>query len=211
MTGKFPDPRSASFGESRGMNAHKIPRSSFAAISHSPHGAHAYTLQQLYSFCGSSNGEYCTDGSDPVAGVVLDGSGNLYGTTQAGGTNNDGTIFELVGKTTHTILYNFCPKASCADGEAPVAAPILDSSGNLSGTTYSAVATLAQGAGAVFKLTPGGTESLLYAFCGSQCSVGDDGLEPVAGLLMDSSGNLYSTTALGGTNDAGGEVFELEN
>jgi uncharacterized repeat protein (TIGR03803 family) len=163
----------------------------------------------LYSFTGNS------DGGNPIAGVILGKDGNLYGTTQVGGTNGNGTVFELapagVGVTpawVETVLYSF---TGGSDGGSPVAGLIQDSSGNLYGTTQwgGNRAAGVQGAGTVFELAPpggGGTawvETVLYAFSG-----GGDGLNPAAGLIQDSSGNLYGTTEYGGCCDSG-VVFKL--
>jgi uncharacterized repeat protein (TIGR03803 family) len=167
----------------------------------------------LYNFC-SQGGVYCTDGIQPFAGLIEDASGNLYGTTNGGGSTNNsdcnagscgyGTVFKLTpsgSDYTKTVLYNFCSQTNCTDGANPYAGLIEDSSGNLYGTTYNGGAT---GGGTVFKLTPSGNgyiESVLYNFCSqSQGSAFcTDGVNPYAGLIEDSSGNLYGTTNLGGT------------
>lgn len=167
----------------------------------------------LYNFC-SQGGYYCTDGIQPSAGLIADASGNLYGTTEGGGSTNGsdcntgscgyGTVFELLpigSGYTKTVLYNFCSQSFCTDGATPFAGLIEDASGNLYGTTYNGGAN---GGGTVFKLTPGAngyTESVLYDFCSqSQGSTGcTDGVNPSAGLVEDASGNLYGTTNLGGT------------
>jgi uncharacterized repeat protein (TIGR03803 family) len=152
----------------------------------------------IWSF--SNNG---VDGSEPGYGsLVLDKSGNLYGTTSGGGTNFLGTVFELSPKTgggwSETILWDF---GSGEDGAFPYAGVIFDTSGNLYGTTF-------QGGeyddGSVFKLTPNLTESLLHSFNNN----GVDGFEPYAGLLLN-HGVLYGTTP-GGGKDGFGTVFRVK-
>ena len=147
-----------------------------------------------------------TDGLNPRP-VTRDNSGNLYGTTQSGGTNGDGTVFELTptqkGKWKESILLNF---AGSSDGQNPRGALILDGKGNLYGTTQTGGPG---GAGTVFELTPqtGGswTETVLHSFSGS------DGSNPgslIMGTTPETSSNLYSMTVSGGANGAG-TVFEL--
>ena len=165
----------------------------------------------LYDFC-SQGGVYCTDGIQPFAGLIEDASGNLYGTTQGGGSTNSadcnsgscgyGTVFKLTTSGsgfTKTVLYNFCSQAYCTDGANPAAGLIADAAGNFYGTTVNGGTNLG---GTVFKLTPsanGYTESVLYNFCSQGGAACTDGVNPQAGLIEDSSGNLYGTTWLGGT------------
>jgi uncharacterized repeat protein (TIGR03803 family) len=164
-----------------------------------PNGSGGYTESLLHSF-GTG-----TDGQLPSAGLTLDSSGALYGTTFHGGTNGDGTVFKLTpngsGGYTESLLYSF---AGGTDGQFPDASLTLDSSGALYGTTVSGGTN---GTGTVFKLTPNGsggyTESLLHSFAG-----GTDGQHPVASLTLDSSGALYGTTIYGGTNGKG-TVFRI--
>ena len=133
----------------------------------------------LYSFAGGS------DPKLPYAGLIFDKAGNLYGTTEFGGTNNQGTVFEITpntnGSWTESVLYNFTGNA---DGGQPYARLTFDASGNLYGTTnFGGSANCALGCGTVFKLTPGSsgwTETVLYTFTG-----GEDGREPSARVLFD--------------------------
>lgn len=168
----------------------------------------------LYTF--GANGP--DDGGQPLGKLVSDGAGNLYGTTKGGGSNGDGTVFELSptlgGQWTESILYNFCSQPGCSDGASPAAGLILDQSGNLYGTTLQG--GLVQGCcfGTVFELSPpaapGGTwtEGVLYAFRGSGFG---DGCYPEGRVIFDSAGNLYGTTSQcgAGSGGAGGTVFEL--
>lgn len=147
----------------------------------------------LYAFLGGADGQY------PYAGLVMDGKGNLYGTTTAGG--NQGTVFRIAPDGTETILHAF---TGGSDGGTPEAGLILDDSGNLYGTTR--WGGVGRTWGTVFKLAPDGTETVLYSFCApSACN---DGSDPEGGLVADASGNFFGTTKRGGAND-GGVVFKL--
>ena len=151
----------------------------------------------LYSFTRGS------DGGNPIAGLIADSSGNLYGTTEYGGVSENGVVFKLTPGGTYTVLYSF---TGGSDGSGPVAGLIADSAGNLYGTTEHGGVS---GNGVVFKLSPGGSElpggseTVLYSFTG-----GSDGSGPVAGLIADSAGNLYGTTEHGGVS-GNGVVFKL--
>lgn len=168
-----------------------------------------------YSFCSSSN---CTDGKEPAAGLVFDKAGNLYGTTYRGGTYGLGTIFELIpgnGSWTEKVLYAF--GASSIDAATPDAGVIFGKDGNLYGTTYgggTGQGCPTGGCGTVFELMQNNgewTEKILHNFDNN----GEDGFDPLAGVIFDSTGNLYSTTASGGADSAAcnrlgcGTVFEL--
>lgn len=160
----------------------------------------------LYPFKGG------TDGATPVAGLLSDASGALYGTTVAGGssncTNGCGTVFKLIppgtaGRPwTEKILYRF---TGGGDGDSPLAGTIMDTSGALYGITgrYPPVgACLSSACGTAFKLTApartGGpwTKTILHVFLG-----GTDGSLPIGGLVADKHGALYGSTALGGTTN----------
>lgn len=143
-------------------------------------------------------------GNGPLADLIFDAAGNLYGTTNGGGAHKAGTVFELTpaatGGWTESVLYSF---TGGADGANPQAGLIFDQSGNLYGTAGNGGA---DGFGAVFELTQkssGWIETVLYSFTG-----GADGAGPLASLIFDGSGNLYSTTWGGGAY-GGGVVFEL--
>ncbi len=161
----------------------------------------------LYSFTGSPEGP---DGALPDSGLIADSSGNLYGTTVEGGASGQGTVFKLSPGGIETVLHSFTGFPS--DGAYPEAGLIADSSGNLYGTTVDGGASGCfgvggVGCGVVFKLSPGGTLTVLHSFTG-----GSDGATPVAGLIVDSSGNLYGTTPQGGVGSCTrgcGVVFKL--
>lgn len=163
--------------------------------------ATAQTEKIIHTFAGGS------DGANPVAGLILDSQGNLYGTTTNGGNPFGGIVFELspgVGGTwTKKILHDFGSQTDGAVLESPLT---FDSKGNLYGTTVDGGDT-ASGSGTVFELSPGSdgtwTEKVLYSFTG-----GADGAYPTAGVVLDSSGNIYGTTTNGGTS-GWGTAFEL--
>jgi uncharacterized repeat protein (TIGR03803 family) len=185
---------------------------------HNPDGTWTETV--LYSF--QRNG---VDGAQPLAGLIFDGAGNLYGTTAYGGSGGGGcggfgcgTAFQLSpgsnGQWSETVLYNFCTLTRCTDGSAPIAGMAFDEAGNLYGTTsYGGTGgDCGQfGCGTVFQLTPGANgkwkETVLYSFCsvGNDCK---DGASPTGDMIFDMSGNLYGTT-VGGGADGGGSVFEI--
>jgi len=148
-----------------------------------------WTENVLYSF---QNGN---DGADVAAGLVFDNSGNLYGAASAGGSGGGGTVFELTpsgGHWTLSVIYSF------AGSGGPASSLVMDTSGNLYGTT---VADGAYGAGNAFKLTSSGggwTYTDLYDFTGDS-----DGASPFGGVTLDTNGNLYGTTESGGANGYG--------
>ena len=147
-----------------------------------------------------------TDGYFPLANLVFDGAGNLYGTTQEGGSEGFGTVFEMTpngsGGWTEKVLHNFY--ISRSDGQTPFAGLVFDRDGNIYGTTEQGGS---RAAGVVFEMTPnaggGWTERVIHNF-----GVGEDGRSPEAGLIFDGAGNLYGTTVLGGT-EGDGTVFEM--
>jgi uncharacterized repeat protein (TIGR03803 family) len=148
----------------------------------------------LYSFTGSYG-----DGAGPSSALIMDSAGNLYGTTEAGGLSGIGTVFELDTTGHETVLYSF--EGTPGDAYLPVSGLIMDSAGNLYGTTYADGFDLP---GMVYKLDTTGHETVLYSF-----TDGSDGGNPYAGLIIDNAGNLYGTTGNGGASDVG-TVFELD-
>ena len=179
-----------------------------AAFELTPTGGGNWSEKVLYSF---GNG---TDGQEPLAPLVFDPAGNLYGTTAHGGAYAYGIAFELTpsggGTWTEKVLHSF--GSSGGDGQEPFAgALVLDSSGNLYGTTQTGGAHLCEngsvGCGTVYELTPTGggswSEQVLYSFNNN-----GDGYIPTCSLLFDTAGNLYGTTYFGGLS-GGGTVFKL--
>jgi uncharacterized repeat protein (TIGR03803 family) len=155
------------------------------------------------------------DGEHPWAGLVADNKGNLYGATVEGGTgpnctsaeNGCGTVFKVDRTGKETVLHSFT--GSGADFP-PNASLALDEKGNIYGTTPNGASqNCGSGCGAVYMLNPAGKETILHEFVG-----GTEGATPLGGVTLDSAGNIYGTTALGGdlacNNGAGcGTVFKL--
>ncbi len=148
----------------------------------------------LHSFTGGKDGEY------PVAELIRDTAGNLYGTTSGGGAHGLGTVFKLDTAGTETVLYSFA--GGTTDGCDPYAGLLQDKVGNLYGTTYSCGAS---GVGTVFNVSKTGKETVLHSFAGYPT----DGANPyLASLLMDMKGSLYGVTEYGGPS-AVGVVYKL--
>ncbi len=177
----------------------------------SPSAGGVWNEKVLHSFANFSTSDLCL----PYASLIFDSAGNLYGTGSWCGASFAGGVFELSpsasGTWTETILTNFDFDVSpySWSSQSPL---ILDSSGNLYGTTraggdYSECDSL--GCGTIFKLTPAGdgawtlTVEYIFEFPNAGVNPG-----PYAGLTADSSGNFYGTTAAGGTNDDG-TIFEF--
>lgn len=157
----------------------------------------AVKQQVLHSFTGTP------DGSAPVAPLVADKNGNLYGTTWFGGANSMGCLFELSPTQSgwqETVLHSF---TGGGDGAYPIAGLIVDQNGNLYGTALEGGSV---GVGDVFELAPsqsGWTFTVLYNFHG------DDGADPSYGkLVLDKNGALYGATQLGGSSGVG-TIFKL--
>lgn len=215
----------------------------------SPAGNGTWTEKVLYSFKNSP------DGANPINTLIMDSAGNLYGTTFAGGSGSgDGTIFELSpsgnswkektlanintvgsgltidssgniygttwqqvfeaspngnGGLTPHILFTFNPNLAGKEGSEPAGTLAVDSSGNVYGTTYSGGA---HNLGAVYELVKGSTGYTEKLLCSFSNTPGLNGVSPFAGVTLDSSGNLYGTTTLGGQyNDPPGDgtIYEL--
>ena len=158
-----------------------------------------YTL--LHSFTSGA------DGGNPNGGVIRDSAGNLYGTTQGGGTVptggvGEGVVYKLDAAGNYTVLYTF---TGGADGGGPFAGVFRDSAGNLYGTTRGGGTGLW---GVVYKLGAAGNYTVLYRFTG-----GADGALPDAGVIRDAAGNLYGTTQGGGAGtgfNGYGVVYKLD-
>jgi uncharacterized repeat protein (TIGR03803 family) len=163
-----------------------------------------YTV--LYTFDDGAQG------SNPLAGVILDDEGNIYGTTSLGGTGNCrwqgdypgcGTVFKLDRKGKLTVLHSF---QGGTDGECPAGDLVRDAEGNLYGTTFGSYSASScdffspfTGYGTVFKIDKHGKETVLHTF-----QNGNDGAYPAAGLTRDGQGNLYGTTE-------SGTIFEIDS
>jgi uncharacterized repeat protein (TIGR03803 family) len=157
-----------------------------------------------------SFGGYSNDSINPESSLILDASGNLYGTTAKGGANGEGSVFELMpvagGGWTEKVIYSFNPTGAYKDGYTPLGSLVFDSSGNLYGTT--SAGGNGSTAGSVFELSPGAggvwTEKILYSF---QKTSATDGSAPHGGLIFDAQGNLYGTTLGGGTGTLSGNTI----
>ena len=179
----------------------------------------AWTEKTLYGFKGVASGAQFGDGANPNGGLVLDGIGAIYGTTYFGGNNVKGECQGGVGGTGCGIVFKLTPPSQKGgnwtekvihqfdgkDGSNSNAGVVFDGSGNLYGTTsfgpgpYGLVFELKKPSGQVHSWT----ETVLHTFSG-----GNDGENPMAGLIFDTSGNLYGT-ALGGAIH-GGVIFRLK-
>lgn len=148
---------------------------------------------------------------NPVAPVLIDPNGSVYGTTEGGGEHNLGLVFNLrpspsrpvsvIAPWNETVIHQF---AGSPDGSYPESGLVRDAAGNLHGTTHGGGA---HDDGTVYELAPsngGWTYTLLYSFGGA-----GDGVSPTAGLTIDGAGNLYGTTSGGGIYNDYGTVFEL--
>jgi uncharacterized repeat protein (TIGR03803 family) len=150
----------------------------------------------LYSFAGGS------DGQNPEAGLT-NVNGTLYGTTYSGGSPGDGTVFSISTSGAETVLHSF---GSGSDGSHPQA-HLLNMKGMLYGTTLGGGSSACK-CGAVFSISTGGAEKVLYSFAG-----GSDGMNPAAGLI-EVGGTLYGTTYGGGGTACGhgygcGTVYKI--
>lgn len=167
-------------------------------------------FKKIADFCSQEN---CIDGSFPSGGLIADAQGNLFGTTRSGGTHNAGTVFELMRtrkKYQLLTLYNFCSADNCSDGSEPSEKLIMDSNGNLYGTTTQGGA---YSAGKVFQITPTGDAwqlTTIHDFCPS--GICSDGMSPSSGLSYqgerqgqpyDGTSALYGTTVGGGKDSRG--------
>ena len=152
------------------------------------------------------------DGAYPDSVLLLDPQGNLYGTTEGGGSSSEcfsstgcGTVFELSpqgnGIWTERVLYSFCSQPGCGDGLEPSGGVSRDAFGNLYGSTvFGGTYRNCNGdaCGVAYKLAPGGVETVLHDFTG-----GSDGAYPSGGLALDTAGNLY------GGDEAGGATCDV--
>ena len=170
-------------------------------LKHVPPAAPNYIV--LHSFAGPP-----TDGAGPAASLLRDAAGNLYGTTEYGGGavsacsggvvefGGCGVVFKLSPTGTETVLHTFAGfEASIEDGANPTTGLIPDAAGNLYGITWNGGNSCpsGDGCGTVFKLSPSGTETVLYSFN----YFADNAAHPTS-LVRDTAGNFYGTTETGG-------------
>jgi len=165
-------------------------------------GAWAASTKVLFSF-EEEAGEY------PDTDLIVDGAGNIYGTSVTGGDFGTGTVFQLApsgNSWTHTVLYSF---TGLSDGGQPYKGVTLDAQGNLYGSAViggNFGACPEDGCGVIYKLTNSGgtwTQTVIHAFNGA------DGYGPGAALTFDQAGNLYGMTPVGGANGLG-VIYQLK-
>jgi uncharacterized repeat protein (TIGR03803 family) len=167
--------------------------------------ARTYSETVLHKFTGFGNDGVYPVG--PTANLLQDGAGNLYGTTYSGGAWRNGTVFRIDKAGKQIVLHSF--NSTNGDGLVPNGGMVMDSSGNLYGTTYGGGA---YGNGTVFKLQPtsgGYKETVIHSFAGGA----NDGSQPLTGLIQDSAGNFYGATYNGGTcgaKNGDGVLFKLD-
>jgi uncharacterized repeat protein (TIGR03803 family) len=149
-------------------------------------------LTPLFSFNG-------TNGSRPVASLVLGSDFNFYGTTQGGGTNDNGTVFRITSQGSFTSLLQF----TGANGRGPAAALVPGTDGNFYGTTQFGGANTDNGT--VFRITLAGVFTSLFSFP----SNGRSGTGPIGSLVQGTDGNFYGTTSGGGATTDNGTVFRI--
>jgi len=164
-------------------------------------------LTTLYNLC--PDGYNCLNGWGPSGALVQAEDGALYGTTSEGGAHNEGTVFKITPAGTLTTIYNFCAQPGCTDGAFPTSTLVLAADGNFYGTTQSGAPSsycqFTDGCGTIYKITPGGELTTLYAFCAfSGCA---DGSIPYA-MIQAADGNFYGVTGAGGSRDAGA-IFKM--
>lgn len=177
------------------------------------------TYKDLHDFGGAvtnANGKSGADGATPIGGVTFDSAGNLYGTTNVGGPNNDGMVWEITKSGAYSDLHDFggtvinANGISGPDGTLPTASVTFDGAGNMYGTAGSGGADKQ---GIVWEITASGAYKDLHDFGGTittaNGSSGTDGEGPYAAVQFDKSGNMYGTAAGGGSNN-GGIVWEIE-
>jgi uncharacterized repeat protein (TIGR03803 family) len=163
-----------------------------AVFSVSPTG----TIADFHSFAGGA------DGAGPGSGnLAEDASGNLYGTTESGGTGKYGVLFKLTPQGAETILYTFRGKNFGGFCIQPNNSVALDSAGNIYGSTIDGSGPNG-GHGCVYKLSPEGQFTVLHYFTGNGGGT-DDGAYPMRGVSLDAAGNIYGTTLLGGYDNLG--------
>ena len=155
-------------------------------------------LTTLYDFCSQAN---CTDGANPIAGLVQAADGNFYGTTYGGGAYGSGTVFKITPSGALTTLHSFCSEDGCTDGANPGYELVQGTDGNFYGTTNWGGAG---GYGTLFEITPAGTLTTLHNF------ETVDGYINKFALLQGTDGKFYGSTEIGGPLGSG-TIYILDN
>jgi len=186
-----------------GIVSSDCPAASCGTVWELNHTGGVWRLQVLHAFVG-------TDGSDPIGAVAFDGAGNLYGATYLGGKHQSGIVFQIpapLSRADFHVIHLFNGRDG---GLAPQAGVAVDSQGNLYGTTSqggeSEAVCQGAGCGLVYELTPSAgqwTFTVLHDF------TGPDGWYITNPLILDSAGNIFGTSQLGGARNNQGTVFEI--
>ena len=156
----------------------------------------------VYMFCKTKS---CPTGADPQSALVLAPSGLLYGTAAGGANDNGGTVFTITPTGLFHLLYSFCAQVNCPDGQNLDTGLARATDNNFYGAAFNGGA---YNHGSIFRITPAGQVTVVYSFCPQTNCL--DGAAPGAPITQGANGNLYGTTAGGGTADFnGGTVFEL--
>lgn len=174
------------------MKKANLPATMIAIIAVGCMTASAQSLTTLYSFSG-------TDGQSPSAALVQGTDGNFYGTTAAGGTHHQGTVFKIDSAGNLTTLHSF--SGFPLDGAVPTAGLVQGTDGNFYGTTASGGMFYL---GTVFRMTPAGELTVSHSFN----ALTGEGAIPTGGLVQGSDGNFYGSTVSGGAHHKG-TVFKI--
>ena len=188
---------------SRGVSVTLALALAFLVVAVVTQPAQAQTYTVLYSFTGAADGAY------PYGGVIVDADGNLYGTTFQGGDvkgcglfHGCGVAYKVDPSGKQTVLHTF---KGNSDGRQPYFGNLFrDNASNLFGTTVYGGIKGNIGLGTAFELATTGRETVLHRFMGG----GEDGQQPVAGLILASDGNFYGTAVAGGSREYG-TVFRM--
>jgi uncharacterized repeat protein (TIGR03803 family) len=151
------------------------------------------TLTTIYTFC--PNGDSCSDGAEPTAGLTLATNGNFYGTTMNGGANSDGVVFEITPAGALTNLHSF----DLTDGAYPEFGVIQGTNGDFYGSTTEGGT---DSAGTIFQITSGGKFTSLFSFDIT------DGIYPDTRLVQGTNGDFYGTTTEAG-DGVSGTIFDI--
>ncbi len=183
--------------------------------------ASSATLDTIHTFCKQSG---CLSGASPRAALLMADKRHFFGTASRGGANVHrgigGLVYELThkqdGSWKYNVIYDFCAKDGCADGDDPLSDLIVDKDGNLYGTTWAGGAFSQGGIFQLHKSASGWIETVIYNFSGG-INNSKDGRNPAAGLTYvgqssgapwDEFSPLFGTTANGGKY-AHGTAFRL--
>jgi uncharacterized repeat protein (TIGR03803 family) len=177
-------------GNFYGVTEHGGDFAGGAAFRITPSGS--FTL--LHSF-----GQSSTDPQHPHATLIKGNDGNFYGVTVHGGTSGNGTVYKMSPDGQVTVIHSM----ALSEGTHPDGPLLLAPDGNFYGTAPQGGGSGGAGSGTVFKMTPDGTLTVLHSFSGTFGGANNDGADPEAGLTLGSDGNLYGTTAGGGTSAQG--------